>query len=69
MPACSSASGSLQNHFDAPLSSLIASANFLPAERLDATSFFDLEQRVTGERREELLAGEAGGPNDGDGNA
>jgi hypothetical protein len=39
MPACSSASGSLQNHFDAPLSSLIASANFLPAERLDATSF------------------------------
>ena len=29
----------------------------------------DLEQRVTGQRREELLAGEAGGPNDGDGNA
>ena len=39
IPACSSDSGSLQNHFDAPLSSLIASANFLPADRLDATSF------------------------------
>ena len=39
MSACSSASGSEQNHFEAPLSSLIASLNFLPAERADATSF------------------------------
>ena len=38
MPACSSASGSEQNHFEAPLSSFTASANFLPAERLDAAS-------------------------------
>ncbi len=36
--ACSAASGSLQNHFEAPLSSLTASAYFLPAERLDAAS-------------------------------
>ena len=38
MSACSGESGSLQNHFDAPLSSLTASPYFLPAERLEAAS-------------------------------
>ena len=50
----SSASGSLQNHFDAPLSSLIASANFLPADRLDATSAFLSEPRRCGRGGGEL---------------
>src|SRR5579863_1654541 len=38
IPACSADSGSVQCHFEAPLSSFTASANFLPAERLDAAS-------------------------------
>jgi hypothetical protein len=48
---------------------LIASANFLPAERAGRDELLGLEQRVTSQRRQKLLAGEAGGPNDGYGNA
>ena len=69
MPACSAASGSLQNHFEAPLSSLHGLRVLLAGRAARRRQLADLEHRVTGQRGEKLLTSEAGGPNDGYGNA
>src|SRR5580658_8515838 len=59
IPACSAESGSEQNHLEAPLSSFTAS-ELLARRAARCRQLANLEHRVTGQGRQELLSGQTG---------